>query len=247
VEDVPDSVLQELAESVDLLTARRIGCGLAPTLVVPPPTAAQLTLPVIFSVNGYMGNMWQGPQAQVAATVQQNTGAYWQPVGYNSSQMPLNGGVKAGLAELENQRSLHPGPYLLCAWSEGACISTLYLQAQQAAGNTDCKGGVFFGNPYRAAGQWNPCAPAIGAVGDPGGAGVGGPGHNWQTPASIHHYCHGPNQPSYDGLKGTDQYTCCSTGLDGDVARIFYNWVFAQWLGGFEQLLSVASKLATSA
>jgi hypothetical protein len=199
----------------------------------------------IFSINGFMGNMWLGPQAEVAAAVQRATGIWWQPIGYNSSSIPLNIGVSAGLAELQNQRNQHPGPYLVSAWSEGAVIATLYLKQQQAAGNTDCKGGVMYGNPYRAAGQWNPIAPAIGAVGDPGGAGVGGPANNWRTPSTIHHYCHGPNQPSYDGLPGVDQYTCCSTGLDGDIARIFYNFVFSNWTGAFEEIFVIAQDLVT--
>jgi hypothetical protein len=198
----------------------------------------------IFSVNGFMGNMWLGPQAEVAQAVSAAGLAYWQPIGYNSSSFPLNIGVAAGLAELRNQRNLHPGPYLISAWSEGCCIATEYLKSDSSG---DCKGGAFYGNPYRAAGQWNPVAPALGAVGDPGGAGVGGPANNWKTPPSIHHYCHGPNQPSYDGLPGIDQYTCCSTGTDGDIARIFYNFVFSQWTGAFEEILVVAQDFAKQA
>jgi hypothetical protein len=198
----------------------------------------------VFSVNGFMGNMWLGPQAEVAQHLSTIGLAYWQPVGYNSSSFPLSTGVKAGLAELKRQRSLHPGPYLITAWSEGACIATEYLQADESG---DCKGGTFYGNPYRAAGQWNPSGTAIGAVPDPGGAGVGGPGHNWKTPPTIHHYCHGPNQPSYDGLPGIDEYTCCSTGVDGDIARIFYNFVFLQWTGAFEEILVVAKDFAANA
>jgi hypothetical protein len=205
-------------------------------------TAESLT---VFSINGYMGNMWLGPQAEVASAVSGgNTRAWWQPIGYQSNSFPLSGGVKSGLAELRNQRQLHPGPYLITAWSEGCCVATEYLQSDTSG---DLRGGAFFGNPYRAAGQWNPSGSALGAVRDPGGAGVGGPGHNWQTPASIHHYCHGPNQPSYDGLPGIDQYTCCSTGTDGDIARIFYNFVFTQWTGAFEEILVVAEDLAKDA
>lgn len=205
-----------------------------------------MTLTII-SINGYMGNMWAGPQAEVAQWVQQQTGTYWQPIGYLDNKFPLSGGVTSGLTEFRRQRSLHPGPYLLTAWSEGAVIGTIALKAELAAGVNDCKGGAFYGNPYRAAGQWNPCVPAMGAVPDPGGAGVGGPSNNWRTPSTIHHYAHGPNQPSYDGKGGVDQYTCCSTGLDGDIARIFYNFVFTQWTGAFEEILVVAEHLASQA
>jgi hypothetical protein len=190
--------------------------------------------------------MWQGPQAEVAQHLS-NQGlnlAFWQPIGYNAGAFPLSTGVASGLAELKRQRSIRPGPFLITAWSEGACIATEYLRNNPQA-LSDCKGGVFYGNPYRAAGQWNPSGNAIGAVPDPGGAGVGGPGKNWQTPPSIHHYCHGPNQPSYDGLPGVDEYTCCSTGIDGDIARIFYNFVFTQWTGAFGEIITIAEDLAT--
>lgn len=200
-----------------------------------------------FSVNGYMGDMWTGPQAEVAQHLS-NQGlnlADWQPIGYEDNSFPLSGGVASGLAELENQRSQHPGKYVITAWSEGCIISTLYLKAQIAAGNTDCLGGTFYGNPYRAAGQWNPSGTAVGSVPDPGGAGVGGPRNNWRTPATIHHYCHGPNQPSYDGLGGVDQYTCCSTGEDGNIARIFFDFVLTQWTGALSDLVAFAEALTT--
>ncbi len=196
----------------------------------------------IFSVNGFMGNMWLGPQAEVGAAVQKATGIWWQPIGFDSSPVPLSTGVNNGRAAFRTARQEHPGPCLLTAWSEGACILTEELKADPQL-LADCKGGAFYGNPYRAAGQWNPSGSALGAVGDPGGAGVGGPAKNWQTPDTIHHYCHGPNQPSYDGLPGIDQYTCCSTGEDGDIARIFYNFVFAQWTGAFEEIMVVAQDL----
>lgn len=199
----------------------------------------------VFSINGYMGDMWTGPQAEVAQYVQQQTGVYWQPIGYQDNSFPLSGGVASGLAEFKRQRGLHPGPYLLSTWSEGAIIGTLALQAELAAGNTDCKGGTFYGNPYRAAGQWNPCPPALGAVGDPGGAGIGGPRNNWRTPPTIHHYCHGPHQPSYDGKPGIDQYTCCSTGEDGNIARIIFDFVLTQWGGAFADLAAFIESLAT--
>jgi hypothetical protein len=200
----------------------------------------------VFSINGFMGNMWLGPQAEVAQHLSSQglNLAYWQPIGYESNKFPLSSGVTSGLAELRHQRQLHPGPFLITAWSEGACIATEYLKSDPQA-LADCKGGVFYGNPYRAAGQWNPSGNAVGAVPDPGGAGVGGPGKNWKTPDSIHHYCHGPNQPSYDGLPGVDEYTCCDTGISGDIARIFYNFVFSQWTGAFEEIFDIAQDLMT--
>ena len=206
----------------------------------------------IFTINGYMGDMYIGPQADCGRYLSKNpvdhglSLADWQPIGYNSGAFPLSSGVASGRAELRKQRSLHPGPCLIAAWSEGCCIATEELKSDPQL-VADCKGGAFYGNPYRAEHQWNPSGSATGAVPDPGGAGVGGPAHNWQTPPSIHHYCHGPNQPSYDRKTGTDLYTCCSTGEDGDIARIFYNFVFNNWTGAFGEILVVAEDLVKNA
>jgi hypothetical protein len=199
----------------------------------------------IFSINGWNGDMWLGPQAQVAQQVSAAGLAYWQPIGYDSSGIPLSNGVARGRAEFHRQRQLHPGPCLISAWSEGSIIAALEIVAD-AQLRKDLRGGAFYGYPYRVAGQWNPSGSALGAVPDPGGAGVGGPQHNIRMPDSIHIYCHGPNQPSYDGIHGIDQYTCCSTGLDGDVARIFYNFVFAQYTGAFSEIVQVAEEVASS-
>jgi hypothetical protein len=204
------------------------------------------TLTVI-SVNGFMGNMWLGPQAEVAKHLSDVGLAYWQPVGYNSSQFPLSFGVRDGLAEFRRQWDLHPGNKMITAWSEGACIATEFLRTATPQQLADLKGGAFYGNPYRAEGQWNPSGTALGAVPNPGGAGVGGPEKNFRTPDSIHHYAHGPNQPSYDGLPGVDEYTCCSVGIDGDIARIFYNFVFTQWTGAFNEIIAVAEDFAKDA
>lgn len=204
-------------------------------------TASSLT---VFSINGYMGNMWLGPQAEVAQHLS-NQGlnlAYWQPIGYNSNAFPLSVGVTSGLAELQNQRNLHPGPYLISAWSEGAIIATEYLKSDTSG---ECKGGVMYGNPYRAQGQWNPVAPALGAVGDPGGAGIGGPANNWRTPDYIHHYCHGPNQPSYDGLPGVDIYTCCPVDETGEIMRLIFDFVLTQWGGAISDLWEFGTDLLT--
>jgi hypothetical protein len=201
---------------------------------------------VCFSLNGYMGNLWLGPQAEVAQYVQQQTGTYWQPIGYMCNSFPLSGGVASGLAEFKRQRQLHPGPYIASAWSEGAIILTLAVKAELAAGNHDFKGAAVYGNPYRAAGQWNPCPPAGGAVGDPGGAGIGGPRNNWVAPASWHNYAHGPNNRGYDGKGGVDLYTCCPTNGEGTAIRIIFDFVLTQWTGALDDMWLFGEELITN-
>jgi len=193
----------------------------------------------VFSINGYQGDMWSGPQADVARYLSDQglNLAYWQPVGYNCFAFPLSVGVQSGLAEFQRLRQLYPGPYLLSCWSEGAIIGTLAVKAELAAGITDCKAAVAFGNPYRAAGRWNPSGGAPGSVGDPGGAGIGGPANNWAaSPAWWHNYAHGPNQPSYDGKPGVDIYTCCPTDDTGEAMRVVFDFVLTQWNGAIVDL-----------
>lgn len=194
----------------------------------------------VFSVNGFMGDMWSGPQAEVAKQLSDQKLAYWQPIGYNAGAFPLSVGASSGLAELKHQRALHPGPYVITAWSLGAIIATLYLKEDNSG---DCKGGTFYGNPYRAEGQWNPSGNALGAVGDPGGAGIGGPKNNWRTPDSVHHYVHGPNQPSYDKISGVDMYTACPTDERGNLIRIVFDFVLTQWTGAIEDLWAFGEHL----
>ena len=73
-----------------------------------------------FTINGYDGVWNAGPQFEVGQHLSGNPVdnglglAYLQPIGYNCSQFPLNLGVTSGLAELENQRQQHPGPYFIC-------------------------------------------------------------------------------------------------------------------------------------
>ena len=186
----------------------------------------------VFSINGYMGDMWSGPQAEVARHLsdQDLNLAYWQPIGYQDTDFPLSGGVTSGLASFQDQRRQHPGPYVATAWSEGAIILTLAVKAEIAAGNTDCKAAVTYGNPYRGAGQWAP-NHGIGAVGDPGGAGIGGPRNNWTAPSWWHNYAHGPGQPSYDGQARRGPLHLLSTDQSGDDIRLIFDFVLTQWSG----------------
>jgi hypothetical protein len=205
----------------------------------------------IFTINGWNGDMMMGPQADCGRYLSDNPVdhglglAHWQPIGYDSTGIPLSNGVARGRAEFRNQRQQHPGPCMVSAWSEGSIIFAEELKSDPQLQN-DLRAGTLYGYPYRVAGQWNPSGAALGAVPDPGGAGVGGPQNNIRMPDSVHIYCHGPNQPSYDGIHGVDQYTCCSTGLDGDVARIFYNFIFAQYTGAFSEIVQVAEEVAAN-
>jgi len=200
---------------------------------------------VIYTINGFMGDMWAGPQAQTGQYLS-NQGlslAYWQPIGYQNSDFPLSGGVANGLAELQNQFNLHGATtgasnVLVSSWSEGSIIHTLALQHSLRGDKgwpplSAWKGSTTFGNPYRQAGNWAP-KTGPGAVPDPGGAGIGGPRNNLvNTPDWFHNYAH----PG-------DMYTCCPVNQVGDDVRIIFDFVLTQWTGAFDDLWEFGSDLA---
>jgi hypothetical protein len=190
----------------------------------------------IFTINGYMGDMWSGPQADTGRHLS-NQGlnlAYWQPIGYDCGRFPLSIGEKSGVAEMATQMQAHPGPFLVSCWSLGAIVWTDVYRKLGTPGwppLSDFKGATTFGNPYRQAGAW---APHVGGLpygytaADPGGAGVGGPRNNMSnTPDTWHDYAH----PG-------DMYTCCPTDETGADIRIIFDFVLTQWTGAVTDLVA---------
>lgn len=188
----------------------------------------------IFTVNGFMGDMWAGPQADTGRHLS-NQGlnlAYWQPIGYECTKFPLSLGVDSGLAELRHQIDVHPGPFLFSAWSEGAIITTLWYVQARAAGPQanrlkDLRGATTFGNPYREAHTWAP-KTGPGSVPDPGGSGIGGTRNNMVgTPDWWHNYAH----PG-------DLYCCTPDNEIGEAVRIIFDFVLTQWNGAIADLMT---------
>lgn len=196
----------------------------------------------IFTVNGFRGDLWLGPQADVGRYLSnQNLNiAYWQPIGYDNGQFPLGGGARSGLDELHHQLEEHPGPFLTSAWSLGAIVTVELLREMRGGGRNahrlpDWKCATTFGNPYRQADHWSPQS-GIGAVPNPGGAGIGGPRYNLtDSPEWWLDYAH-----------TGDMYTCCDTGPRGDDQRIIFDIVLEKWSGFtldlWEECMEVVSK-----
>ena len=194
---------------------------------------------VIYTINGFLGDMWQGPQAETGRHLS-NQGlniAYWQPIGYEAGRFPLSGGVSSGLEALRVQMNLHGEPFVMSAWSEGAIIQVLAYQAMQRGepgwpSISNFKGATTFGNPYRQGGKYAP-RKGVGAVTDPGGAGIGGPRNNLVgTPDNWHDYAH-----------AGDMYCCCPTDQVGDDIRIIFDFVLTQWSGALLDLWDFAQSL----
>jgi hypothetical protein len=183
--------------------------------------------------------MWAGPQADVGRWLEGQGVAQWQPVGYNCAAFPLSTGVGDGLREIKRLiREEYPGrPFMVASWSEGAIIYCELLEAMRHGDMQDvyasCWGAVTFGNPYREAGSWAPKS-GVGAVPDPGGAGIGGLRNNTRnTPTWQADYAH-----------TGDIYTCCDTGPTGDDMRIIFDFVLTQWSGAIQDLWIEGQELA---
>lgn len=196
----------------------------------------------IFTINGFMGDMWQGPQADTGRYLS-NQGlnlAFWQPIGYNSSGFPLSGPRERGLAEFRYQLDQHPGPFLVSSWSLGSLLFVDWYKEALAGGKQadrikDLKGATTFGNPYREAGKWAP-KTGVGSVPDPGGAGIGGLEKNMiNTPDWWHDYAH-----------RRDLYTCCPSGEIGEDIHTIYHFVLNQWTGAIVDIWDFARDICTS-
>jgi hypothetical protein len=211
---------------------------------------------VCFSINGFQGNMWAGPQSDTGRALSDQGWrlAYWQPVGYNSGGFPLSVGVASGLSELQRQFQIHmagqgyPGEkpmqnILMSSWSEGSIIG---VEAYKHSVRGDkgwpplsmWKGHTTFGNPYRQAHKWA-IRTGIGAVPDPGGSGIGGRRNNLgapnpETPDWQHDYAH-----------VHDMYTCTPDNDTGESIRLIFDFALTQWSGLFTDLIVFLEGLAT--
>lgn len=214
---------------------------------------------VIFTVNGFVGNMWQGPQAETGRALSDQGFhlAYFQPIGYNAAAFPLSIGVDSAVAEIKRQFVIHlagegyPGEQpmqhiLFSDWSEGSIAATLaYLHSYRGDDGWPpvdmWKGRTTFGNPYRQAHKWAPSKGPF-AVPDPGGSGIGGDGNNFGTGGL-------PETPEWqrDFAHRLDMYTCCPDDDTGEAIRIVFDFALTQWNtshGLFADLVTFLSGLA---
>jgi hypothetical protein len=149
--------------------------------------ALGLAQPIIFTVEGHASNMWFGPTASVASTLQSQGVAYWQPVGYDVNALPFNN--KSGVGELarllgstamDNGTPFPPGtPWGIVGFSQGAMIVAEFMMQYILAGSLswrlkDFKRGLCFGNPRRETNKecsWarNPVKPGTEGIMGQGG------------------------------------------------------------------------------
>ena len=148
----------------------------------PPPKV----LPIIFTVEGHLSNMFAGPCAFVASTLEAQGVCHWQPVGYDCVSLPFRN--QTGVAELVRLLScdrLGPNnswpfpddlPWGLMGFSQGAIVTgkTWLQQLRPATGGRlaarrdHLRRAISFGDPYReknVIAEWVPDPPKKGTQG----------------------------------------------------------------------------------
>lgn len=157
---------------LDLITQQAMGFKKMPKV-----------LPVIFTVEGHLSDMWHGPAASIASALEGEGKALWRPTGYDCAKLPFNN--KDGVEQLRKlvastvfeDKKTFPGgtPFGLIGFSQGGMIVSEFMQQHvlPTSGSLhwrlpDFKRGLGIGNPRREFGKmcpWNDNPPP----GDTGG------------------------------------------------------------------------------
>lgn len=177
----------------------------------------------IFTVNGFLGDMWTGYPAICGQAMDVNK-CYWQPIGWTNNQVPMTQNIDGGVAALIEQINLHPGTFLFALYSEGEIVGAKALQELQTGSlkhrMKDFIGAVTFGAPMREAGSRPPGCP------DPGGRGIA-------RDRTV-------NTPDFwwDYADPGDMYTCTPNGDEGDDITACYQAIAQSNLVGGQQTLA---------
>ncbi|WP_155929969.1 peptidoglycan-binding domain-containing protein [Mycolicibacterium sp. CBMA 234] len=125
----------------------------------PPPNL----LPIMFTVEGHLSNMFSGPVADTATALESEGICHHQPIGYDNGALPFDNdsGVNelarlVGTAQMDNGVPFPEGtPWSLGIYSQGAIVGSYfyfrYLQPGQplAWRTPDLKGVLAYANPCR--------------------------------------------------------------------------------------------------
>lgn len=133
--------------------------------------AAARPKPIIFTVEGHLSNMFAGPCASNAETLQRQGVCYWQPIGYDCGALPFNNasGIRelarlVGAHRMDNGTPFPPGtPWGIAGFSQGAMIVSDFMAQYVLPPSAplhwrlkDFRRGLALGNPRREFGR---CAP----------------------------------------------------------------------------------------
>ncbi len=130
----------------------------------PVNSTGSTLLPVIFTVEGHLSNMWAGPCATNAQTLQAEGKVYWQPVGYDCGALPFNNpSADNELVRLLSSTKFDNGvafpagcPWGIIGFSQGAQVVSDFIENHVIPENgnlhwrfKDFKRGLALGNPRR--------------------------------------------------------------------------------------------------
>ncbi|SRX93549.1 hypothetical protein MSP7336_01787 [Mycobacterium shimoidei] len=141
-------------------------------------------LPIFFTVEGHLSNMFAGPVADTAAKLEAEGLCHHQPIGYNNAAVPFdNASGQNELARLFGQPAMDnkvPFPlgtkYILGGFSQGMIVVTDFIVNCLQPGQIheprakDCLGVLAYGNPCRSRGSAAPWSVA--QAGPPENAGM---------------------------------------------------------------------------
>lgn len=211
----------------------------------------QKVLPIIFTVEGHLSNMFMGPCAQVASLLESQGLVHWKPIGYNSEALPFDNpsGVRALEIEVgSTQIAGPPGvmwpfpagtPWGIVGFSQGAMVISDFMEQKVLTGPLNWrldsfKRGLAFGNPRRekdAVCSWAMNPP------DPGTQGIMDKPFNASKTAIASRWAEHPNDQ--DMFAENDPTTAAGKDKTA-IARIITE---NSWLGGptaiFSRVLSL--------
>lgn len=160
----PGPDLDPSSDAFDWATKKQMGL-LAP--------AAPAVKPVFFTVEGHMSDMFVGPCAYVASTLEQEGRVVWRPTGYDNTSLPFNNqSGREKLVRRLDSKVFDDGvpfpvgtPWDLAGFSQGAMVGCEVMAKDVIPENgrvhyrlKDFRKGIAFGNPNRLINQ---CAPWV--------------------------------------------------------------------------------------
>lgn len=149
-----------------------------------PAPAAPKTLPLFFTVEGHLSDMWAGPVADTATILEREGRCIHRPTGYNNGAIPFdNRSGENELARRIGQTVQDDGvqfpagtPFLIGGFSQGMIVVTDFIVNHLQPGQDlaerakDCLGVLAYGNPCRSKGSVAPWSR--GQAGPPANAGM---------------------------------------------------------------------------
>ncbi|WP_369321343.1 hypothetical protein [Mycobacterium adipatum] len=214
---------------LDWATKKNLG------LLAPP---AVRNLPVVFTINGHMGGLFDGPAYFTARVLEEQGRVRVQPVGYNNTRKPFdNASGTREMLRLVNDPAILPvgTPWAIDSHSQGSVVECdFYEQHIQPNQNvwpySHYRGGVRFGNPRR------PMNTVAAWIADPPPQGSEG-----LDPNCLKEPTPGVAECSRDG----DLYANKTPGLAADYKEAVYMAVCRGKFTGRDSLATELGELAT--